>query len=156
MSSNSLKVHFDPPTSGWLPVHIETPERELDFLASYIKDSLTDLANALNLICNGVSDHTVVWELEPEKMVFSFRSSENNLLTFSVDEHPNRITSDRLHQKHIELTDSTVNICTIFWRALRRLETSKTPDYLSDHWKFPFPSTTVAQLKKCLSNHNST
>lgn len=122
-----LKVWFDAPTHGWLPVRLLLDTTELAFVASHIpSDPIEALLGALLDACDDRAA-TVWWPLEPGGYELRFSPVDGQIqLRVLVAQARGRDA-----REVASLRGSKDQILLPFWRALRRLQASgPTPP----HW----------------------
>jgi len=80
----NIKLTFEKPENGWLPVEFQSDQVELSFVSSNIPENPTDqLCENLILALKGVESKTF-WNLEPDQLVFELESlGENFNLTIT-------------------------------------------------------------------------
>jgi hypothetical protein len=134
----NLQVRFEMPEHGWMIVEIIHDEQEARFSASYIHpSSLDELIAALVLMLSDNKKALMYWELEPNQIWFEF-STANKQTIFEIK----MFASDkRAFDTQLIVTLNTLELCTIFWRALRNLQSN--PDLFSVGWRNPFPDAAM-------------
>ena len=142
-----LRLRFEAPKAGWLPVRLSFDGQAIEFVASYVgPDPLEALCNSLLETLAGRARETE-WFLEPESYVFSFKPAGDQLV-FEVH------FSDRWTKRSKNLPERrslvlawsgpALELVTSFWRGLKQLE--HTP-ISSAQWKYPFPSALMRKIE---------
>jgi hypothetical protein len=145
----SLQVRFELPENGWMVIEILHEEQKFSFAASYVHpESVAELVTALVLILSGNRETSMFWELEPNQMWFEF-STENDQTTFEIKLLiPKNVKSGASAETQLMVTMNKLELCIIFWRGLRYLQTN--PDSFSVGWNNSFPDAAMNRFTEKL------
>ena len=151
MGQSELKVQINAPQHGWLPIKIELHDTYVAFTASCTPDdSVENLINALVLILNSDPDQTVVWNLEPTLIVFQFIQLAEGIVNFTIIEYLGGSNTKSVPNKHLEIELTRIELGKIFWRSLRRLETTTSYEDYEAGWGYSFPHCSMSNLSKLI------
>ena len=90
----NIKLSFEKPENGWLPVEFQSDQVELSFVSSNIPENPTDqLCENLILALKGVESKTF-WNLEPDQLVFELEPLEENF-NLTITEQGENIFSQK-------------------------------------------------------------
>ena len=113
---SKLKLNFDRPVHGWVPVKLELEEKIIEFAGSYVNDPIHQLIEALWKIVRGDSSE-VWWNLEPDGYFFTFERNNENII-FRVFFATNSELNNRREILYVEGGISEVALP--IWRGLKR------------------------------------
>ncbi len=119
MSMNHvLRIHFDPPQQGWLPVSLTTTEQQLTFTASHVPySSLSTLVDGLiSLLLTPHPALIIRWNTEPIEYVFFLTADDTGAQLNIQHMLPHQPHEDmaQVFRYHAPVTS--------FWGGLRNLE----------------------------------
>jgi len=138
-----LRIQFDTPAHGWLPITLATDDQQFTLTASHIPyTSLSNLVDSLITLMLTPNPAIVVWwNTEPIEYAFHLTAVENSAQIIVHEHHP------RLRHEHrqpvFSYQTSRLQLVTAFWRGLRNLE-SRWPT--SKQWNEDFPSRQLHRL----------
>jgi hypothetical protein len=123
-----LKLSFEPPHHGWLPLRIETSEIYEELTASDVPNNpIEDLCDALFKVKRG--ETASVWlHLEPDGYFLDIEPSGETVLvrlTFAPDSERKR------GQELFSIRGGYADMMLVFWRFLRKFEAAK---FEEPHW----------------------
>ena len=80
-----MDISYDLGEAGWATATVRSAEGgEVDMIASYLSDSLRDLAEATLRLCAGAPEATVVFMDEPGEHHLVLRRNDGDRLTYEV------------------------------------------------------------------------
>jgi hypothetical protein len=134
----AFSVKFSPPDAGWIRIEIESGRDSFADTFSHIYPSISELCGALTYASRGVKGQRARFLLEPAELVLGFEPDGGTLTT--------RATLRRRQALHPQAEECLfVNVGPLrtvvltFWRALRVLQTSATPEQFELAWREAFP-----------------
>jgi hypothetical protein len=137
-----MRIRFEPPQHGWLPVSFEDEELTFSLSASDIlsMDSLTAFAEAALSFVDW-NEGRGRFFTEPTTYEFVLRRDGKTAI-FELFELPDYDTFIEHGTLVFRAEDAPQALLLAFWRALRNLESRI--DYA--HWKYDFPAKAVERL----------
>ena len=115
-----LKCKFGEPKYGWLPVHIQVDDFELEMVASDVPVSpIALLQHAVWCVHEG-REYEVWWHLEPESYYFEFTPMPDGMLEFVVS-FARFDTTKRNRERLVRKVASKQAITIPFWRSIKEL-----------------------------------
>ncbi|WP_236631453.1 hypothetical protein [Endozoicomonas numazuensis] len=121
-----IKIEFEEPENGWLPVKIKSGEIEEYFLASNIPENpVYRLESVLDSAITGVGGE-VCWHLEPVGYFLKIYPANNNFHV-TLEYSNNAIGGKREQLFHI--TGGTKEIVLPIWRALRKIQSHNYSEF---------------------------
>lgn len=140
---------LDPPVSGRITFAISTPTDTVVETVSHIYPSLTQLCSVLCDLAERNQAAQVLFLLEPlelELRIIPKGDGESELRLAILSRSVGGPRSDAV----LNYTSETPDLVLIFWRALRRLQTSLTPERFEQEWREPFPQLEMMALTRLL------
>lgn len=114
-----LKIEFEHPSHGWMPVKITYKNIEKNFAVSDVPiDPISQLENVLDSAITGLGGE-VWWHLEPGGYYLSL-FAENNEFNVSLEFSMNSMKETR--ERVFEYTGSFEETVVPIWRSLRKLQ----------------------------------
>ena len=149
-----LKVTFGDPHYGWLTVRVAWGDPAVSFDASYVHNSLWDLAVALHSLLLVEGQARVVWNTEPVEYEMRFKRS-GDTVHFELVEFPDYGRANVAGQTHVTLLGTYNDICRPFWRALRELQSRYSEQEFQQLMQMPFPTSEVEKLTQALKERST-
>lgn len=142
---------------GWCNMTISrSGEVVVDFDFSYTPvNSMDDLVDAIDSMLTEYTERvaTVRFHLEPAAISFRFVKKENCIsLRVTEEKDLTRTVGDVIEILSFEGTFSQV--CTPFWRGLRKIQSRYTEEECDKRWHRPFPYKAIENLGKDIKNKN--
>ena len=141
---SKLKLNFDRPVHGWVPVKLELEEKIIEFEGSYINNPIHQLMEALWKIVRGDSSE-VWWNLEPDGYFFTFERNNENII-FRVFFSTNSELNNRREILYVE--GGIREVALPIWRGLKRF---LSYDETEPHWP-EISSIDIVNLGKKIKN----
>jgi hypothetical protein len=145
-----LIVAFDRPQHGWVGLKLESDDATFFDAISYTPtDIFTALCNTLCTVLDGVDPAVAVFYANPAAYELRFATDESDgnisceLYSWSA---AHRIMGRRKREFAVRGTPRAILLP--FWRALRSLHASMTPQEFLIAWRRDFPESELAQLTK--------
>lgn len=149
--SNTFRVSFNSPQSGFMSLSLKTGEQEfVNAVSSAPYDSLRELIEALISLLAAGRGFKVKWNCEPDELDFEAVAEPDERVSFKVihyTDHRRLAETGRVLLTH---TGSRLEICQSFWRALRDLRRHVATDEFDRNWRRPFPQAEMQQLTEAL------
>jgi hypothetical protein len=145
----SFKVEFDAPLHGWIELSLSSAEMEYKETFSHIYPSLQSLCCSLCDVATGARARPVVLLLGAAELELTFSPIEEDFLELQLlcyADHLRPPTERREPRTEFHARASRSEIVLAFWRALRRLETSVSPEEWLARWREPFPAREMISL----------
>ena len=114
---SDLKLNFQKPEHGWVPVKLEYKEKVIEFDGSDVPNNpIQGLIDALLKIIRGDSSE-VWWNLEPDGYFFTFERNNENII-FRVFFAEN---SEEYNRREVLCVEGEINkIVLPMWRGLKK------------------------------------
>jgi hypothetical protein len=144
----TLRVNFEPPVSGGLPISLISGEDTLSFIASHLPaNSLSNLVSALIAVMISENGQAVVcWNTEPMEYEFLFEILPEHI-DFSVVQWLDSRRRQDQGWSVFRTRNTRRQLALSFWRALRQLESSSHSTW---QWPYPFPTDELRKLEQYL------
>lgn len=142
-----LHVSFDPPAVGGITMRMEAGDMEFVENCSHIYPTLEQLCAGLWEAGRGLEVRPVVFYLEPAELEMRVRVEASGESTLELHWFPGRA---RIRSGSVVFAarSLTRELVFEFWRALRRLETSLSPEAFRRQWGGPFPTAEMHALNR--------
>ncbi|NVO30710.1 hypothetical protein [Hymenobacter lapidiphilus] len=116
-STNCIRVSFEQPSHGWLPVKFSSNDFRLDIDASDVPiNPVYLLYRAILDVVDGI-EARVWWHLEPTGYYFDFSQPQSRLYCLVIKYQPNGRAQEFLY----ETTGTATEIILPFCRAIKKL-----------------------------------
>jgi len=149
--TNTLFVRFGEVHDGWLYVDLHVGHQHLQFPASYIYASLSQLATALVNLLWTEGEAQVTWTTEPVEFDFRFVAN-GEIIQFEVIRFDDARRVQHTGKVEIQASVSRLILLRTFWRGLRELETRIPTD---EYWGRQFPVSDLTTLTRYLKQYPS-
>jgi hypothetical protein len=145
--SESLRVVFNSPQSGYMSVGLRAAGREFAAAVSCRPgDSLRELIAALTRLARGEAHAAVVrWNCEPDELDFRFES-DGGLLKLAVVHHLKYGSDEPSGQTVFEAEGPGADILRAFRAALEELRADAEVDVFESNWRRKFPERELREL----------
>lgn len=147
--AQKLEVTFSPPSNGWVGLDLRVGDQRLSENLSHIFPGLRDLCSGLCDVMNGAASRPAVFYLEPAQLELRISPEASDRWRFTASVFPDRRRHAPAAAAIVAVFPAAIIVLT-FWRALRRLETSLSPEEFASRFRDPFPSLEMASLTKLL------
>lgn len=152
--ADGLRLDIEPPTHGWTTVRLTAPGFALEFVASYVYDSIRDLAQGAARALAGEPDQVVAWNTEPIEYGFRLKT-EAGRTRLEVYEFPDHRRSRIVQKAPLAVVEGeTLGITRAIWRGLRRVQGTVPAEEFAAAWGRPFPDADVERLGESLRAHS--
>jgi hypothetical protein len=148
-SAQKLEVSFDLPSDGWVGLDLRVGDQHLFESVSHIYPGLRDLCAGLCDVLNDAPSRPIVLYLEPAELELLISPESSDLWRLTASIFPDRRRSSPTSPT-ISAALPAATIVLAFWRALRRLQTSLSPEEFAARFREPFPSLEMASLTELL------
>ncbi|MGC4120294.1 MAG: hypothetical protein QM765_38075 [Myxococcales bacterium] len=146
----ALKVAFDDPSAGWVALTIISFEEEVQVIGSYTPtDSFLGLINALHAMLQVEGAQVSTWNEEPAEVDLCFTKTGDRIDS-TLRRFPDRRRMKGTGEKILEVSGTFRGVCMPFWRALRNLQTRRTPAQLREGFHREFPSGELDRLSAAI------
>jgi hypothetical protein len=145
-----LIVAFDRPEHGWVGLKLEWGGAAFSDAISYTPaDVFTALCNALCAVLDGLDAPPVTLYAEPAEYDLHFVVDQNRgIVSCELCHWPDHRRTKNPRQHIFKAWGSPRAVVLPFWRALRSLQASMTPQEFYLAWRRDFPESALEELAK--------
>jgi hypothetical protein len=147
-----VQIAFGAPTSGWIRLELRREDVHFSDVFSHVYPALRDLCSALCSVLNGVSPRAVIFLLEPAELELTFVLDAAGLISLCARLFPDS-HREREGTRILEHIATARELVPVFWRALRRLQTSLPEEDFVRRFGEPFPALEMTSLSRLLEIH---
>lgn len=144
----SVRLDLGTPEHGWLPLTLSIGGGVIECRASYVADTLADLAYCALDLLEGRPARAVIFFEEPDATRVGFDELPGDMISVTVTRHRDLLQASNASRGTpvMASTASREEIARAIWSGMRRLEGGIGIAGIEAGWQRPYPAKEVAQL----------